>query len=118
MARLTTQLATITARSARRGVHQRDRTGVGASRRAVQRGPGLVTRVRGVPLASEALGVVNREWVLFSLVLCDPHGFRPLVIGDALAVWSETCALDLIDTNYVLKSEPMVRMWGPYPIFG
>ena len=75
------------------------------------------TPVRGLPVAGEALGVVNREWVLFSLVLCDPHGFRPLVIGDALAVWSETCALDLIDTSYVLKSEPMVRMWGPYPIF-
>src|SRR5688500_17451972 len=39
----------------------------------------------------------------------DPHGFRPLAlgrIGDAWAVTSETCALDLIGATYVRDVEP------------
>lgn len=39
----------------------------------------------------------------------DPHGFRPLCIGkqgDAYIVASETCALDLIDAEYVRDVEP------------
>jgi amidophosphoribosyltransferase len=39
----------------------------------------------------------------------DPHGFRPLVLGrlgDAYVVCSETCALDLIDAQYVRDVEP------------
>jgi len=39
----------------------------------------------------------------------DPHGFRPLVIGklgDAHVLASETCALDLIDAEYVRDVEP------------
>lgn len=39
----------------------------------------------------------------------DPHGFRPLVIGklgDAHVLASETCALDLIEAEYVRAVEP------------
>jgi len=39
----------------------------------------------------------------------DPHGFRPLTIGrlgDAYIVCSETCALDLIDAEWVRDLEP------------
>jgi amidophosphoribosyltransferase len=39
----------------------------------------------------------------------DPHGFRPLVLGklgDSYIVCSETCALDLIDAQYVRDIEP------------
>ncbi len=39
----------------------------------------------------------------------DPHGFRPLVIGklgDAYVLTSETCALDLIDAEFVREVEP------------
>src|ERR1019366_1780059 len=54
----------------------------------------------------------------FSLVLLtkdkliavrDPHGFRPLALGrlaDAPIVTSETCALDLIDAEYVRDIQP------------
>ncbi len=54
----------------------------------------------------------------FSLVLLtrdrmkavrDPHGFRPLTLGrlgDAYVVCSETCALDLIDAEWVRDIEP------------
>jgi amidophosphoribosyltransferase len=54
----------------------------------------------------------------FSLVLLtrdrliavrDPHGFRPLTLGrlgDAYIVCSETCALDLIDAEWVRDIEP------------
>ena len=39
----------------------------------------------------------------------DPHGLRPLVLGrvkDAWVVVSETCALDLINADYVREVEP------------
>ncbi len=39
----------------------------------------------------------------------DPHGFRPLVLGklgDAYVLASETCALDIIDAEYVREVEP------------
>jgi amidophosphoribosyltransferase len=39
----------------------------------------------------------------------DPHGFRPLTLGklgDAWVVCSETCALDLIDAEWVRDIEP------------
>jgi amidophosphoribosyltransferase len=39
----------------------------------------------------------------------DPNGFRPLVIGkrnDSYIVASETCALDLIDAEYIREVEP------------
>lgn len=39
----------------------------------------------------------------------DPHGFRPLVIGDlngATVIASETCALDLVRAEYIREVEP------------
>src|SRR5690606_15362695 len=39
----------------------------------------------------------------------DPYGFRPLVIGrrhEATIVASETCALDLVDAEFVREVEP------------
>lgn len=39
----------------------------------------------------------------------DPYGFRPLVLGrlkDAYVVSSETCALDLIEAEYIREIEP------------
>ncbi|MDY7032911.1 MAG: amidophosphoribosyltransferase [Thermodesulfobacteriota bacterium] len=39
----------------------------------------------------------------------DPNGFRPLVVGklkDAYVISSETCALDLIDAEYLREVEP------------
>jgi amidophosphoribosyltransferase len=62
----------------------------------------------------------------FSLVLLtkdrliairDPHGFRPLTLGrlgDAYIVASETCALDLIDAEWIRDIEPgEVLVVGP-----
>jgi amidophosphoribosyltransferase len=43
------------------------------------------------------------------IVARDPHGFRPLCLGgkgDAIVTASETCALDLIDAEYVREVEP------------
>ena len=57
----------------------------------------------------------------------DPWGFRPLVIGrveGAIVVCSETCALDLIDAEYVRDVEPGelvvidrsgIRSFHPFP---
>jgi len=39
----------------------------------------------------------------------DPYGFRPLVLGQVKGAWvvaSETCALDLVDAEYVREVEP------------
>src|ERR671912_2912640 len=48
----------------------------------------------------------------------DPHGFRPLALGrlgDAWAVTSETCGLDLIGATYVRDVEPgEVLIVGPH----
>jgi amidophosphoribosyltransferase len=61
---------------------------------------------------------VSQAQGAFSLVLLtkdhliavrDPHGFRPLTLGrlgDAYIVCSETCALDLIDAEWVRDIEP------------
>lgn len=50
----------------------------------------------------------------------DPHGFRPLALGrlgDAWAVTSETCALDLIGFSYVRDVEPgEVLLIGPHGV--
>jgi len=69
----------------------------------------------------------------FSLVLLtkdhlfavrDPHGFRPLTLGklgDAYIVCSETCALDLIDAEWIRDIEPgevfIVGPDGPRSVF-
>jgi amidophosphoribosyltransferase len=50
----------------------------------------------------------------------DPHGFRPLALGrlgDAWAVTSETCALDLIGFQYVRDVEPgEMLIIGPHGV--
>ena len=69
---------------------------------------------------------VSQAQGAFSLVLLtrdrliavrDPHGFRPLTVGklgDAYIVCSETCALDLIDAEWIRDVEPgEVLVIGP-----
>jgi len=69
---------------------------------------------------------VSQAQGAFSLVLLtrdrliavrDPHGFRPLTLGrlgDAFIVCSETCALDLIDAEWLRDVEPgEVLIIGP-----
>jgi amidophosphoribosyltransferase len=69
---------------------------------------------------------VSQAQGAFSLVLLtkdrliavrDPHGFRPLTLGklgDSYIVCSETCALDLIDAEWIRDIEPgEVFMVGP-----
>lgn len=71
------------------------------------------------PTPEEALiESVSQAQGAFSLVLLtkdrliavrDPHGFRPLTLGklgDAYIVCSETCALDLIDAEWIRDIEP------------
>jgi amidophosphoribosyltransferase len=67
---------------------------------------------RALPLA---LGQVAGAYSLLvltpdALVGCrDPHGFRPLVVGRLGGTWllaSETCALDLLEAEYVRDVEP------------
>jgi amidophosphoribosyltransferase len=63
----------------------------------------------------EALRIVQGAYSLlvqtprYLLVARDPHGFRPLCIGRAEGSYvfaSETCALDLIDAEYIRDVEP------------
>jgi amidophosphoribosyltransferase len=45
----------------------------------------------------------------YILAARDPHGFRPLVLGrikESYVVTSETCALDLINAEYIREIEP------------
>ena len=71
------------------------------------------------PTPEQALiDAVSQAQGAFSLVLLtkdrliavrDPHGFRPLTLGqlgDACVVCSETCALDLIDAEWIRDIEP------------
>jgi hypothetical protein len=71
------------------------------------------------PTPEEALiESISQAQGAFSLVLLtkdrliavrDPHGFRPLTLGrlgDAYIVSSETCALDLIDAEWIRDIEP------------
>ncbi|HSV95600.1 MAG TPA: amidophosphoribosyltransferase [Spirochaetota bacterium] len=53
-----------------------------------------------------SLLVMNRNHLY---AVRDPHGFRPLVLGkldDAWVVASETCALDIINAQYVREVQP------------
>jgi len=53
-----------------------------------------------------SLVVLTPEYLLAAR---DPHGFRPLCLGrvnDAYVVASETCALDLINAEYIRDVEP------------
>ena len=81
----------------------------------------------------EALGLVQGA---YSVVMCtknkligarDPHGFRPLCLGKlngSYVLASETCALDLIEADYIRDVEPGeiviidehgLRSLKPYP---
>jgi glutamine phosphoribosylpyrophosphate amidotransferase len=63
----------------------------------------------------DALKRVKGAYSLVALVekrlvaVRDPHGFRPLVLGrvkDSYVVASETCALDLVEGEYIREVEP------------
>ena len=70
------------------------------------------------PSSRRIVESVSQAQGAFSLVLLtkdrliavrDPHGFRPLTLGrlgDAYIVCSETCALDLIDAEWIRDIEP------------
>jgi amidophosphoribosyltransferase len=84
--------------------------------RASREGPGVSgSGERLVPAVREALGRVSGAYSLLFLTeralvgVRDPMGFRPLVIGRLKGSWvlaSETCALDLIEADYVREVEP------------
>lgn len=53
-----------------------------------------------------SLLIMNKDTIY---AVRDPNGFRPLVLGkldDAFVIASETCALDMIDAQYVREIEP------------
>ncbi len=65
--------------------------------------------LQALPLAQGAfsLGIMTRDTLVAAR---DPNGFRPLCLGrmanGAWVISSETCALDLIDAEYVRDVEP------------
>ena len=76
---------------------------------AISRKPTLVEKI------IEALHQIQGAYALVFLsekemvAVRDPHGFRPLVLGNlnaAPVISSETCALDLIEADYVREIEP------------
>ena len=76
---------------------------------AISQKPTLVERI------IEALHQIQGAYTLLFLsekemvAVRDPYGFRPLVLGrlnDAPVISSETCALDLIEADYVREIEP------------
>ncbi len=76
---------------------------------ARERGGGTVERVQ------RALARVRGAWSLLCLTDeglvagRDPLGFRPLILGRLRGAWvfaSETCALDLIEAEYIRELEP------------
>jgi len=78
----------------------------------------LYARSKAATIEEALIESVTQAQGAFSLVLLtkdrlvavrDPHGFRPLTLGrlgDAYIVCSETCALDLIDAQWVRDIEP------------
>lgn len=61
-----------------------------------------LSRIRG---SYSLLFLTEKEMI----AVRDPYGFRPLILGargDAYVVASETCALDLIEADYVREIEP------------
>ena len=87
----------------------------------------LYARSKAVTVEQAIIESVSQARGAFSLVFLtkdlliavrDPHGFRPLAIGqlgDATIVCSETCALDLIGATYVRDVEPgEVLVIGPH----
>ena len=78
----------------------------------------LYARSKAPTVEQALIESVTQAQGAFSLVLLtkdrliavrDPHGFRPLTLGrlgDAYIVCSETCALDLIDAQWIRDIEP------------
>jgi len=78
----------------------------------------LYARSRKEKLAERLVDALQRVTGAYSLVALvekrliavrDPYGFRPLVLGkvkDSYVVASETCALDLIEGEYIRDVEP------------
>ena len=78
----------------------------------------LYARTKAATTEAAAVESVSEVQGAFSLLMLtkdrligvrDPHGFRPLAIGqlgDAFVFASETCALDLIGASYVRDVEP------------
>ncbi len=93
----------------------------------------LYARSKGATPEQALIESVTQAQGAFSLVLLtkdhlfavrDPHGFRPLTLGklgDSYIVCSETCALDLIDAEWVRDIEPgevfVVGPEGPHSLF-
>jgi amidophosphoribosyltransferase len=78
----------------------------------------MYARSKATSVEQALVESVSQAQGAFSLVLLtkdrliavrDPHGFRPLTLGrlgDAYVVSSETCALDLIDAQWIRDIEP------------
>ncbi len=78
----------------------------------------LYARSKGEKLITRLVDALRRVKGAYSLVMLvekrlvavrDPNGFRPLVLGkvkDSYVVASETCALDLIEGQYIREVEP------------
>jgi amidophosphoribosyltransferase len=78
----------------------------------------LYARSRAATVEDALIESVTQAQGAFSLVFLtkdrliavrDPHGFRPLTLGrlgDSYVVCSETCALDLIDAEWIRDIEP------------
>ena len=78
----------------------------------------LLAKASGNDLAQRLAQVMGQVDGAYSLVILskdklfaarDPYGFRPLVIGklkEAYVAVSETCALDLIDAQFIREVEP------------
>ncbi len=96
----------------------------------------LLARAPAGPLEEQLVFALTQVTGAYSLVLLtpdclyavrDPHGFRPLTLGrfgEAWVVASETCALDLMEAEYVREVEPGeilaigdegVRSFRPFP---
>ncbi len=78
----------------------------------------LMARHRGADVVESLINALEHLKGSYSLVLAtadqviaarDPHGFRPLVLGQLNGSWmvaSETCALDLVQADYWREVEP------------
>ncbi|MFH1625126.1 MAG: amidophosphoribosyltransferase [Pseudomonadota bacterium] len=78
----------------------------------------LIATSRGSSLTDRIVDALSRIKGAYSMLFLtekemvavrDPHGFRPLVLGmlrDAYVASSETCALDLIEAEYLREVQP------------
>ena len=78
----------------------------------------LIARSSEAQIENRVVDAMGQLTGAYSLVLCtedmlmgvrDPHGFRPLCIGqlgDSWVIASESCALDIISARYIRDIEP------------